>query len=667
MSTNVAAGVFHPNTAEVAEPRVSERLIARLYAGTAIAVVGLMGLAGLTMRFTQADLLDLSPTWFYRLMTLHGAGMLTGTLVGMMGALWVVLRPTVALSLERMLWSWISIALGVVFVLATTLLGGFATGWTFLYPLAFHSAGAWGAWATGAFFVGLILVGVGFAVFCVDVLAKTTTAYGGLLRSLGVQYLRGRDDNPPPPQAIAAVVVSIDGLLASAVGTTVIIAELGKTLDGAVVLDALWAKNLTFFFGHSVANLIIYLAAGAVYVLLPRYAGRPWRTTKPIAVAWLATLVFVATAYSHHLYMDFVQPRWAEYVSLTASVAASLPVAVVTAFTGLMLVWGSRYRWTFASALLYVGFAGWTIGGVGAVIDSVIPLNFRFHNTLWVVAHFHTYMLMCVVMWVLAFAAHLLERAAGRTAHVGRSRFAVATMVIGGFGLVGMWYVSGALGVPRRYAVEPMGTAGYSVAGALFALVFAIGFLTVLIEFASLALAARREGPARPAPATPAAEPPHAAAAPDGVPLATSAQIALALGAGVVSLIAFSPQVTDAVIDSVRYHHLQHAGNFFFGVMAGLVLGSTPTVARRLGLRLPGVALSLAIFAPAVLMLMMVPAVYTRIDEHTGLHVLYHLAAALLGVLTGFGAAGLGRVAGRTMALLAIGMALMYAAGVTGG
>ena len=106
-----------------------------------------------------------------------------------------------------------------------------------------------------------------------------------------------------------------------------------------------------------------------------------------------ATLVFVATAYSHHLYMDFVQPGWRRYVSQIASSAAALPVAVVTIYTGMMLVWGSRYRWTLASTLLYLGFAGWAIGGTGAVLDSLIPVNFRLHNTLWVPAHFHTYLM----------------------------------------------------------------------------------------------------------------------------------------------------------------------------------------------------------------------------------------------------------------------------------
>ena len=37
-----------------------------------------------------------------------------------------------------------------------------------------------------------------------------------------------------------------------------------------------------------------------------------------------------------------------------------------------------------------------------AVIDSVIPLNFRFHNTDWVVAHFHTYLLLTVIFWAFA-------------------------------------------------------------------------------------------------------------------------------------------------------------------------------------------------------------------------------------------------------------------------
>lgn len=670
-----AAAVVHPRAAGLTiEPQLGERRVGWIFVGTGVAVFGVMGLAGLTMRFAQGRAFDIPAAWFYRLMTVHGAGMLTGALLAMTGALWMVLRPTVPLRVARMAWSYALILAGAVCVIAAVLGGGFGAGWTFLMPLPFLSAGQWGAWATALFMVGLALVGVGFMVFCVDVLQQTTAAYGGLPRTLGLHFLRGRDDAPPPPHAIAAVVVAIDGLLASAVGTTIVLAELGKTYDSGARLDALWAKNLTYFFGHSIANLIIYLAAGVIYVLVPRYAGRPWKTTKPIVVGWLATLVFVATAYSHHLYMDFVQPQIAQYVSETVSFAAALPVAVVTIYTGIMLIWGSRYRWTLASTLLYLGFLGWLVGGAGAVIDSIIPINFRFHNTLWVAAHFHTYLLMCVIFWMLAIFAHLLEGAAGRTAPRGPAFAAVGLMLVGGYGLVGTWFLSGALGLPRRYAVQPAGTSGYSLAGAIFAAIFAVGFLVLLSQFVALgreALERRRtvpaqgvrtvEGASRPAPERP--QP----GAPDAAALGTPTQLALALAAAVVGLASFLPPVTDAAEASTQYHHLQHAAQFLCGALLGLVLACVPAVAERLGARFQGLGLAVVVAAPAAMLLVMVPSVYEPIDSHPALHALYHIGIGALGFLTGLGAARLGRTAGRLAIVLSVGMGLMFAAGVTGG
>ena len=109
MTTTVAdePGVFHPRTADtVAVPRLSERRVGLLFAVTGLALVVLMGLLGLTMRLAQAQVIDVGPGWFYRIMTLHGAGMLTGVVLAMMGASWYVLRANVALNLGRMLTSY---------------------------------------------------------------------------------------------------------------------------------------------------------------------------------------------------------------------------------------------------------------------------------------------------------------------------------------------------------------------------------------------------------------------------------------------------------------------------------------------------------------------------------------------------------------------------------
>jgi cytochrome c oxidase subunit 1 len=678
-----APSVLHPAAAEFTiEPRPIERRVGVLFAATGVVLFAVMGVLGLLMRFTQAEVLHLSPAWFYRLLTLHGAGMITGAWLATMGAMWSVLHTTVALRPARMLAAYVLIVVGALAAVVSTLVGGFGAAWTFLPPLPSYPAGQWGTWAEALWFVAMLLVGTGMFVFSFDVLEQTTTAYGGLLRAVGWRFLRGQEAAAPPPQVIAATIITIDGLVAMTAGTAIVLGLLTHTYDADVAFDALVAKNLVYLFGHTIANLVIYLVVGAVYVILPRYAGRAYEVTKVFVAAWLVAGVLILAVFSHHLYMDFVQPRWAEVTSEIASYASLLPVAVVTIFSMTMLVWGSRYRWTLASTLLYLGLAGWAIGGTAAVIDSIIPFNFRFHNTVWVVGHFHTYLMMTVVFWVLAFLAHLLERDAGETSSPAARRTTITLLLVGGYGLTGTWFVAGVLGVPRRYAIQPPGTSGYSLAGSIFASLFALGFLAVVVQLRPLARAALERnrhvlvelrdswtGGRYYAP-RPRAEivPPRAELDPlvrRGLPLATPGQVAAGTAACVVALSSFFPQVVDAAESSVRYHHLDHAGHFALGLLAGLVLGSLPAVSRLLGER-PHTGLAAVIAAPAVMMLVMVPRFYEPLESNGAEHALFHLAMAALGLVAGLGSTRLGLVAGRFAAFLSLSMALMFAAAMKG-
>ena len=115
-------------------------------------------------------------------MTLHGMGMITGALLAMMGALWYVLHESVPLRPGHMLASYALTVAGAACVLVATLVGGFGAGWTFLPPLPFYPAGQWSVWSESLFFVGMLLVGSGFFVYCIDVLEQTTSTYGGLTR-----------------------------------------------------------------------------------------------------------------------------------------------------------------------------------------------------------------------------------------------------------------------------------------------------------------------------------------------------------------------------------------------------------------------------------------------------------------------------------------------------
>src|SRR5262249_36016607 len=137
------------------------------------------------------------------------------------------------------------------------------------------------------------------------------------------------------------------------------------------------------------------------------YTGRPWKANKLVAASWNLVLLLVMFAYLHHLYMDFAQPQWLQVTGQLSSYLISVPAAVVTIFSTLTLVSGSSMRLQMPSTLLYLGMMGWAIGGVAAVIDSTVMVNSRFHNTLWVPAHFHTYYVMGVVLMILGAVFHV--------------------------------------------------------------------------------------------------------------------------------------------------------------------------------------------------------------------------------------------------------------------
>ena len=147
-------------------------------------------------------------------------------------------------------------------------------------------------------------------------------------------------------------------------------------------------------------------------------------------------------AYLHHLYMDFAQPQWLQVTGQLSSYLISVPAAVVTIFSTLVLVYGSNMRWRLPSLMLFLGVMGWAIGGVAAVIDSTVAVNTHFHNTLWVPAHFHTYYVMGVVLMILGTVFHLVTDLSKLPESAALTRAIVGTVGVGGYGFVLMFYLA---------------------------------------------------------------------------------------------------------------------------------------------------------------------------------------------------------------------------------
>lgn len=448
---------------------------------TTFVLFPILVLLGIYMRTVQAGGLPGLQSWFYPMMTLHGLGMAGVWYVAAMACVSDALSRHVTPSPGVGRFALYGTTLGVLLLLVCVFIGRFGAGWYFLYPLPLK--GDWPAWSMVMFLISLTVLGATWLIWTFDLLRAIAKRYT-LAQALAWHYLAGRSE-PAVPPSVLIITVSLIACVAGLLSGVIVLVLFFVQLLAGTVNDALLMKNLTFFFGHTLVNITLYLGVALVYEVLPMYAGRPWKNNRVVSISWNCVLLIVLFAYFHHLYMDFVQPGVLQTIGQIASYSSAIPAAVVTIFGALLLVYHARMRWNLASILMFLGLAGWAIGGVGAVIDSTITANLRLHNTLWVPAHFHTYFLAGVVFMVVGYFYHRCQEMAELPESPGLQKTAIALMVIGAYGVFAMFYFAGAWSIPRRYAVYPAELAfgaSYAAGGAAFAVIFLLGFILYLAE-----------------------------------------------------------------------------------------------------------------------------------------------------------------------------------------
>lgn len=451
-----------------------------------VLIVFLVAIAfGLTMRMEQADIVDIGPLNFYVLMTSHGLLMAGVWFVAGMAGIQYILSQYVPVPRWGTVAGYVCTILGVVVLLFSTLFAKLHAGWYFLYPLPFYAKGM----ESGPllFLIALTILGVGWLlwslVLIVSILRKFTIS-----QALAWHHIMGRSEPAVSPFILISF-VSIIGVIACILAAVVMLVlyyiEIAQ--QGAMKNDPLLMKNLTFFFGHTLVNEMLYLGLAVLYEIFPRMAGKPdYKTSWYVGISWNATLLIVLFAYFHHLYMDFAQPIAFQFIGQIISWFAPLPAAVVTIFSVLTTVYRSNMKWTLAALLYFFGVMFWAIGGVGAILDAVISNNFVLHNTLWVPAHFHTYNLLGNVFFSLAFTSWFADEIGKKKIAPVLVKVIFSLLVIGGVGFVLAFYLGGALSVPRRVDMyNEVVSQGVSIAqiAVVFASLYLAGMIIYTFDF----------------------------------------------------------------------------------------------------------------------------------------------------------------------------------------
>ena len=475
-------------------PTIDRGAPAAVLAAIAVAVLTLllMMVFGLMMRMEQSEFIAMGPTWFYELMTLHGAGMVGVAALAGAAIMWHFLRQYVAVSTAIFATNLVLFLVGVVMILAAVLAGHFQGAWTFLFPLPTHSMGMWSNGAAALFMGGLLVIGVGFVLLHLDIARAVIARYGSLGRALGWPQLFGHDDgNAPPPTVVASTMVTIVNLLGLVSGATILVMMIVNAYAPGFAIDALLAKNLIYFFGHVFINATIYMAVIGVYEILPRYTHRPWKSNRVFLASWTASTVLVIFIFPHHLLMDFAMPKWAAVMGQVVGYLNTFPILVVTGYGGLMIVYRSGIRWDVASTLLFVSLFGWAAGAMPAFIDGTISVNYVMHNTLWVPGHFHTYLLLGMVTMLFGFM-YYITRSGANARDTALDRLAAGIFVIAALGFTLTFLYSGRESVARRYAAHLPEWVPYDRVATVFAAIVVLAVLVFAVRlFARLPIAAR--------------------------------------------------------------------------------------------------------------------------------------------------------------------------------
>lgn len=441
---------------------------------------------GITLRLNQGANIKIEPITFYSLMTAHGVTMIGIWSVAGMAAVNYLMARYVKVSVSLNIFSYILTLIGVLLIWATAFIGKFHAAWTFLYPLPFKLP--LDKWVTPMFLVGLAILGIAWFAWSVGMMLQILKKYS-LREAFAWQHIsKNKNPNIETPPFILIATVSLIGIIICLITAVILLVLFFAEYfsGGTFTNDPLLMKNLTYFFGHTIANEALYLGLATLYELLPEVSGRSkFKTTWYVAFGWNCTLIFVLTAFFHHLYMDFVQPLGFQMIGQFASYFASIPSAAVTVFSVIVFVFRKKIKWNMVNLLFFIGITGWLIGGVGALIDATVANNISLHNTLWVPAHFHTYNAMGNVLFSIAFFYWAANDFLNSEVNVKLENLKLTLLIIGGFGFVLMFYLGGMESIPRRFALYPdefTNAKLLAAAGGWFAIIYLIATLMILID-----------------------------------------------------------------------------------------------------------------------------------------------------------------------------------------
>lgn len=400
----------------------------------------------------QPGLQIVDPDFFNQMMTLHGLIMIFGVLMpALVGfANWMVPMQVGApdMALPRLNnWSFWLLVAGMAMLVSTLAMPGGAPemGWTMYAPNVLQTPYSF------AFMVFSIhLMGISSILGSMNIISTVLN-----LRAPGMKLLK-------MPIfcwgwfVTALLLIVIMPVLAG--GVTMLLFD---RFFGTSFFDAagggspiLW-QHVFWFFGHPEVYVMILPAFGIISEVIPTFSRKPLfgYTTMVYALASIAFISFVVWA--HHMFTSGM-PTEADIFFMYATMLIAVPTGVKI-FNWVATMW--RGSLSFETPMLFAtGFLfTFTIGGFTGVMMALVPNDFQYHNSYFIVAHFHYVLVGGTLMalfagayyWIPKWTGHMYNERLGKT-HFWLSMISVNVLFF-------PQHFLGLAGMPRRvpdYALQ---------------------------------------------------------------------------------------------------------------------------------------------------------------------------------------------------------------------
>jgi len=380
---------------------------------------------------------------------------------------------------------WIFLTGGII-VCVALIAGGVDTGWTFYTPYSTASPTAT-TWAViGVFITGIssILTGLNFIA---------------TIHTMRVKGMRWRDMplfvwNIYSTSIILVLATPVLGLALMLVGADHIWAlGLFEPSQGG---DPVLFQHLFWFYSHPAVYIMILPAMGVVAEVVSTFSHK-----RP---AWYGAIVFASIGialvgfltWGHHMFVAGMSTFESGMFGVLSMLVAIFSAIKVFAWTSTM--YGGSI--TLATPLLYIFtfIFLFIFGGMSGVAVATTSLDVHWHDTYFIVAHFHFIMVGGTLTAFLAALHYWFPKIFGRMYNEAWAKLGCVTVSAGFILTFTPQFLLGNAGMPRRYATYPAQYQWLHVLSTCGAVLLALGMLlTAAYLIVALVRGKRVENPWR--------------------------------------------------------------------------------------------------------------------------------------------------------------------------